>query len=221
MDFRDVEALTEVNDAWQLLADLVDASPVGARVVARDEARSRECLVRLQVTTRSALGGLAYNCGGIVIDHGWLRILGGGHEGLRSLSEANHMPVPTAASTSPGFLVVAEDVLGGRFAVDGGERGVEPGTVCYFGPDSLSWVDLGVGHGQFVERMLCGATTEFYDDLRWPGWEREVAVVGLDKGLSLWPPPFSAEGQDVGAVSRAVVPHAELVHFYEDMARQL
>ena len=69
--------------------------------------------------------------------------------------------------------------------------------------------------------MLCGATTEFYDDLRWPGWEREVAVVGLDKGLSLWPPPFSAEGQDVGAVSRAVVPHAELVHFYEDMARQL
>jgi Protein of unknown function DUF2625 len=51
--------------------------------------------------------------------------------------------VPTAASTSPGSLVVAEDVLGGRFAVDGGELGVEPGTVCYFGPDSLSWVDLG------------------------------------------------------------------------------
>src|SRR6187402_1916729 len=75
MDFRDVEELTEVNDAWPLLADLVDASPVGARVVARDEARSRECLVRLQVTARSALGGLAYNCGGIVIDHGWLRFL--------------------------------------------------------------------------------------------------------------------------------------------------
>src|SRR6478752_8937758 len=88
----------------------------------------------------------------------------------------------------PGFLVVAEDVLGGRFAIDGGELGVGPGTVCYFGPDSLSWVELGVGHGQFVERMLSGATTEFYDDLQWSGWEGEVEMVDLDKGLSLWPP---------------------------------
>jgi len=37
--------------------------------------------------------------------------------------------------------------------------------------------ELGVGHAQFVERMLSGGTTEFYDDLRWSGREREVAVV--------------------------------------------
>ncbi len=221
MEIRDISALSEVNDAWPLLSDLVDASPVDARALQRDESRSRECVTRLQVTTRSALGGLAYNCGGIVVDHGWLRILGGGREHLHSLSEANDLPSPAPASTPPGHLVVAEDVLGGQFAIDGGELGIEPGTVCYFGPDSLAWVGLGVGHGQFVEQMLSGATTQFFDDLRWSGWEGEVEAVGFDEGLSLWPPPFSAEGQEVGAVHRAPVPYAELVGFYREMARQL
>lgn len=166
MEIRDISALAEVNDAWPLLSGLVDASPVGARALPKDESASRECVTRLQVTTRSAVGGLAYNCGGLVVDHGWLRILGGGHDQLHSLCEANDLPDPSPSSTPPGRLVVAEDVLGGQFAIDGGELGVEPGTVCYFGPDSLAWVGLGVGHGQFVEQMLSGTTTEIYEDLR-------------------------------------------------------
>jgi hypothetical protein len=221
MEIRDIESLTAVNDTWPLLRDLVDRSPIGARVLARDAERSQESLLRLQVSTRSALGALAYNCGGIVVDHGWLRVLGGGHASLRSLSEANALPEPLTASTPPGHLVVAEDVLGGRFAIDGGEFGIEPGTVCYFGPDTLAWAGLGLGHSQFVEQMLTGATTSFYDDLRWPGWESEVEALTLDKGLSLWPPPFSAEGQDPGTVRRAAVPQAELIDFYGEMARQL
>ena len=30
----------------------------------------------LQVTTRSTLGAIAYETGGILVDHGWLRFLG-------------------------------------------------------------------------------------------------------------------------------------------------
>ncbi len=221
MEIRDIEELTAVNDAWPLLAELVDRSPVGARALPRDEERCSVSVLCLQVSTRSALGGITYNCGGIVVDHGWLRILGGGHEALHSLSQANGLPDPATASARAGYLVVAEDVLGGRFAIDGGELGIGPGTICYFGPDTLAWADLGVGHSQLLEQMLAGGTTSFYDDLRWPGSESEVEAVALDKGLSLWPPPFSAEGQDLGTVSRAAVPQTELVSFYDEMARQL
>mgnify|MGYP006138941707 CR=1 FL=1 len=35
-------------------------------------------LHRLQVTRRSTLGGLAADTGGLLVDHGWLRHLGGG-----------------------------------------------------------------------------------------------------------------------------------------------
>lgn len=48
---------------------------------------------------------------------------------------------------------------------------------------------MGLGYAKFVERMLAGGTTSFYDDLRWPEWEIEVEVLALDQGLSLWVPP--------------------------------
>lgn len=221
MELRDVPTLTAVNDAWPLLLELIDQSPVSARALPRETSRASEALHRLQVSTRSALGALAYNCGGIVIESGWLRLLGGGHDELHSLAQANDLGEPPPDTVSPGFLVVAEDVLGGRFAIDGGALGAEHGTVCYYGPDTLAWSSLGHGHGDFVRQMLAGAGPEFYADLRWPGWLEEVEALALDQGISLWPPPCTVEGQDLAAASRNAVPHAELVAFYDDFARQL
>lgn len=50
-------------------------------VLEPSEARS-SVLVGLQVTTRSPMGAIAYETGGILIDHGWLRIIGSGHSKL-------------------------------------------------------------------------------------------------------------------------------------------
>jgi hypothetical protein len=45
-------------------------------------------LVNTQVTTRSTMGAIVYETGGILIDHGWLRFLGSGNSKLnRSLPE--------------------------------------------------------------------------------------------------------------------------------------
>lgn len=188
------------------------------------DAQGRDVLYRLQVTTRSALGALARYCGGLVVDHGWLRILGGGHDGARGaltdLATANGIPEPPGMSTSPGLLVVAHDVLGGRFAVDGGALGMGRGEVCYWAPDSLDWESLEIGHGAFVEWVLGGGTTEFYADLRWSGWEGDVLDVRLDQGLTAFPPPWSVEGQR-SDVSRRAVQFMMLVAHLDDTARQL
>jgi hypothetical protein len=69
--------------------------------------------------------------------------------------------------------------------------------------------------------MLTGATTRFYDTLRWPGWAAEVVDLSPDQGISTMPPPWTAEGKDLSTVSRKVVPLPQLVSFQQEMARQI
>ncbi len=75
-----------------------------------DARRAMEVLFRLQVTARSTLGALALRCGGVLLDHGWLRLLGGGGDELMSLAEANGLGEPMCAER-PAALTVAFDVL--------------------------------------------------------------------------------------------------------------
>lgn len=212
--------MADDDGTWADLLGAVHGSSAGARLVPADPGRAAETLLRLQVTTRSVLGALAFHCGGLVVDHGWLRILGGGGGGLPDLAAANGLGAADAAPGPPAFLVVAFDVVGGRFAVDGGGLGIAAGEVCYWGPDSLSWTGLGAGHAAFVDWALDGqGLGEFYASLRWDGWEREVGDVPLSQGMSIYPPPFTAEGRR--PASRRPVPFTELLEFYDDMARQL
>lgn len=217
---RSIEELTDAHDpAWPELAALIDAASVPVHVIPIEPAAGQQVLHRLQVTTHSAMGALALHTGGLLVDHGWLRILGGGSPGMPDLATANGVSEPGARM--PQALFVAVDVLGGRFAVDGGGLGAAMGKVCYFGPDALGWQSLDLGHHAFVARMVSGAVTDFYAELRWPGWEQEVGALTVDQGLSLYPPPFTAEGKDLATVTRRPVPIGELFGYYDDAARQL
>ena len=164
---------------------------------------------------------MALNCGGVVLHNGWLRLLGGGHGELLDLAAANEMDVPTEASVSPAILTVGYDVLGGQFAIDGGGLEIAPGQVCYFGPDTLSWAGLGLGYGAFLAWNSTDQLGEAYRDLRWPAWESELNGIGLDKGLSFYPPLFSKEAANKAACTRRVVPMAELIGYHRDMEVQL
>lgn len=199
--------------AWSEISALVEAAPYPVTVLPADAQRAAACLAALGVTTRSWLGAVVANSGGLLIDHGWLRVLGGGHDGLPDAAVAEMVP-------GPGGLVVALDVMGGQFAWSQAEPGVRP-TVHYFGPEDLAWQDLELGYGDWLEAMLVGAVTRFYEGLRWPGWEAEVAGVTLDQGISALPPPWTREGKDLSAVSRKPIRLAELVSVHQEAARQL
>jgi len=198
--------------AWSEISAVAAAAPYPVEVLPVDPERAAACLSALGITTGSWLGAVVATSGGLVLDHGWLRVLGGGHDRLPDV--AAHLAPET------GRLVVAFDVMGGQFAWMPPEPGARP-TVHYFGPDDLAWQDLELGYGEWLEAMLSGAMTQFYAGLRWPGWETEVAGAGLDQGISTWPPPWTIEGKDLSAVSRTVIPLAELVSVHEDAARQL
>jgi hypothetical protein len=57
------------------------------------------------------LGAVALNCGGLLIDHGWLRILGGGGRGLPDLATVNGLGDPANTPGPPPYLTVAFDEL--------------------------------------------------------------------------------------------------------------
>jgi hypothetical protein len=183
--------------AWDEIGHAIEAAPYPVDVLPVDADHARRCLATLEVTTRSWLGAVVANSGGLLIDHGWLRVLGSGHGGLPD--------VLAGADPVSGWLLVAHDILGGQFAWIRAHPDAPP-TVHYFGPDDLAWQDLRNGYADWLHAMLSGATTRFYETLRWPGWPAEVAAVPLDHGIHTFPPPSTVEGKDLSRVSRRAVP---------------
>ena len=219
---RTADELAKVGDsAWPSIRESVETSHEPAVVLPVERETGNECLYRLQVTTRSALGALALNCGAVTVGHGWLRLLGGGHPPLPDLATANGLGPPTDDAQPPPFLEVARDVLGGTFAINGGGLRGDPGEVCYWAPDTLGWQSLGTGYGNFVFWALGEGLEQFYADFRWAGWEAEVEALALDEGLSIYPPLFSAQATDLASTSRRAVPWTELAAFHEEARQKL
>ena len=144
---RDIESLIAVDGlAWPHLQKALAESEAIALSVAPEQ--GQRSLWELQVTAASMMGAVALHTGGIVAEHGWVRLYGGGSESLPSIAKTNGLG--GSVSAPPGALIVGHDVLGGLFAIDGGALGVSPGEVCYFGPDPSH----GTGSVEATRRSL-------------------------------------------------------------------
>ncbi|MCP4306260.1 MAG: DUF2625 family protein [bacterium] len=215
---RSLSELQSSNPAWPLLSEWIGTCPHPVEVLEPDPDQAAQCLVALQVTDGSVLGGLAINSGGVLVDHGWLRLLGSGHPTMAGIHEANGL---TGNAAPSGPLLVGYDAIGGRFVINDGTLSGEPGEMVFWAPDALAWEPLGVGHSAFVQMMMTDRLGAFYEQSRWPGWESELAGVDGNHGIFLYPPLFSVEGRDTAASHKGTVPLSELFDFYEESARQL
>ncbi|MFC9892174.1 DUF2625 family protein [Nocardia sp. NPDC127579] len=220
MKLRTFDELADVDDpAWPDLQDDLATATVSVAVLPVEARRAQETLRRLQVTARSTLGALALHTGGLLLDQGWLRMLGGGHSELPDIATMSEIGAQHDSGVPPS-LVVALDVLGGQFVINGGGLPANPGDVCYLMPDSLTWESTGFGHSAFVMWALNGGLADLYGGLRWPGWVDEVRPLSPGQGLSIYPPLWSAEGDDISATSRTTCPLTELTRLHRDVALQ-
>lgn len=216
---RSLAVLSQVDDpAITELEQWLQAPSSPARRLPVRRPRAEETLLWLQVSAASTLGALALETGGLVCGGGWLRVLGGGEPGL--LGWTRRAGDGTDDLARIGLVVVGHDAAGGFFALDGGALGVAPGQIAYLDPRTLRWEGLGVGHSQFVQWALQGDLDAFYADLRWPGWEAELAGLDPESGVHFHPPLFTREGSPEGS-SRRVVPQAELWGIAQDLRARL
>lgn len=124
------------------------------------------------------------------------------------------------AAGPPKFLLVADDVVGGCYAIDGGALG-KPGNIFYYAPDQLRWENTGKGYTDFLLFCLNGDLEKYYKDMRWPGWQTDIAPLKGDQGISIYPFPC-AQGPDFGSRHRGFVPMTELYGLYvEDLPRKI
>jgi len=184
------ELINREDSAWPLVRQWIAEATNHVEVLPPiDDATRERALLETQVTTRSPMGAVIFESGGILVDHGWLRILGSGSARLpRSLPEWNVGRSLAASGQPPPFLLVADDIVGGFFAVDGGGLRLDRTKVCYFAPDTLAWENTRLGYTEFLVWAFQGDLAKYYEDTRWPGWQEEIAGVGGDEALSIFPP---------------------------------
>ncbi|GAA3443368.1 hypothetical protein Pve01_28470 [Planomonospora venezuelensis] len=171
---------------------------------------------------------MALHSGGLLVDHGWVRVLGGssGLPGMPDLLRASALPTIASAHPAPSRLIIAYDVLGGVFAIKGGVAPAgalpgKPGEVLYFAPDCLEWESLELSYENWLRWLLSGRLAGFYESFRWSGWQQETRTLALDQGVSFTPPLWSAEAQnDIDATDRHPVPLAELLGLHSEFSRR-
>jgi hypothetical protein len=215
------ELIVRENPGWPIVEGWIGESKRPVEVLPADRARAKRALLALQVTSRSILGALALGCAGVLVDHGWLRLLGCGSDRMTgSLLSWNGLDGPAPESALQGALLVAHDAVGGFFAINGDAAPDRRGMVSYFAPDSLTWENLGVGHADFVNWALTGDLDNFYETVRWAGWEDEVRKLSPDRGFSI-DPCLWAKGPPLEERSRRDVPMEELWGLNNEMASRL
>jgi hypothetical protein len=114
---------------------------------------------------RSYLGAVVLHCGGLLVDHGWLRVFGspvsGAVRGVPGLARVNRFPgVFDSAWRPDAGLVVAHDVLGGVFALNGEAPPASAAPVPLVRSSTSPRIPL-VGK-PWVSVTRCG----------WPGWHQ-------------------------------------------------
>jgi len=177
-------------------------------------AEREQVLLQTQVTTRSTMGAIAYETGGVMVDGGWLRFLGSGHPGLtRTLPAWNQ-------GRSSGFYLIADDAVGGFFAINDGAFGEDARNMYYWAPDSLDWEPMKIGFTDFFIWALSDRLAKFYESLRWASWREDTATLSGDSCFGFYPFLWTREGS-VSVSHRAPVPAREAYDMKFDLLRQL
>jgi len=173
-----------------------------------------EVLVTTQVTTRSPLGAIAYETGGVLIDHGWLRFPGSGHPSLRrTLPDWNR-------DKADRCYFIADDAVGGFYAINGGAFGSDLSNIYYWPPDSLEWESMDLGLSEFLRWALIGDLGKFYSDVRGPNWMQDVSTITGDQCFDFYPPLWTKEGSAEKSY-RGTLPIEEAFTMKVDILRQV
>jgi hypothetical protein len=168
------------------------------------------------------MGAIVFSTGGILVDDGWIRILGSGSSRLpRSLPGWNKGKSSPNPGQKPGLYLVADDAIGGFFAINGGALGNDPGKMYYLSPDDLEWEPMEKTYTEFLLFCFSGDLEKYYSGCRWKGWRKEIDSLSGDQTFHFFPPLFTKEGKDLSKSSRKAVSIEEQYSYTLDMRRQL
>ena len=176
--------------------------------------KAETALLQLQITTRSPMGAIAYQTGGLLIDGGWVRVLGGSFEdqsdtlpsiyewNLNKTINDNNLPIVR-------YVIVAIDVLGGFFCINGGSLGDDVGNIYYFAQDTLNFEPLEISYSDLIYFFICGDMEQFYEGFKWSTWQSDIFALRLNHVFSFFPFLWTEEGKNIESTMRNPIPTEE------------
>ncbi|OXB18022.1 hypothetical protein B0A68_02415 [Flavobacterium reichenbachii] len=216
------ELINDKDPGWKLVKEWIGAAKNKVEILPADPQKAKDALYKIQVTTASPMGAIVYMTGGLLIDNGWIRILGSGSTKLnRALPDWNKGKSFAEFGEAPAFLLVADDALGGFYLLNGGALGTDLGKIYYFSPDSLDFEPLDITYTEFLQFCFNNDLDKFYAGSRWKNWKQEVSILEGDKVYNFYPFLWTEEGKDIDKVSRKVIPVEEQYSLNIDLRKQL
>lgn len=205
---RPVEELIHKTDpGWVPVNQWIQSAKNKVEILPVDTAKATEALYKTQVTTRSPMGAIVYRTGGLLIDNGWIRILGSGNAKLnRTLPDWNKRRAFTEFGETPPFLLIADDAIGGFYLLNGGALGKDIGKIYYFSPDNLEYEPLNLTYTGFLQFCFDSDLEQFYKTTRWKNWQEEVTQLDGNQVFSFYPFLWSHEAKDINKIARKVIP---------------
>ncbi len=209
---RQIDELSKDTSGWDVVKEAMRIARNKYEILPADKERAKTALYQTQVTTRSPMGAVIYLTGGILIENGWIRVLGSGNPKLnRTLPEWNKGKSFKEFGEAPKFLLVADDAIGGFFALNGGEFGNEDlGKIYYLAPDDLKWEPLKLTYTDFLNICFSVNIEQFYSGLLWKSYKDDIKSLSGNESFFIYPYPWTKEGKDVNKDSRKVIPVQEL-----------
>jgi hypothetical protein len=115
------ELINKTDPGWTVVQDWIKGAKNKVEILPADLSKAKEALYQTQVTTHSPMRAIVLMTGGLLIDDGWIRILGSGNAKFeRTLPDWNKGKSFKEYGDLPSFLLIADDAIGGFYILNGG-----------------------------------------------------------------------------------------------------
>lgn len=216
------ELINETDPGWKYVKQWIDSAKNEVKILPANIDKAKDALYKTQITTRSPMGAIVYMTGGLLIDHGWIRILGSGDSRLpRSLPDWNKGKTFKDFGQPAPYWIVADDAIGGFFLLNGGGLGSDLGNVYYFSPDNLEYEALDMTYTDFLNFCFNTDLDNFYEGYRWTNWKDDVLELKGDMVFNFFPCLWTKEGKDINRNSRKAIFIDEQYALNLDFRKQL
>ncbi|MGH1144965.1 DUF2625 family protein [Bacillus pseudomycoides] len=206
------------NGLWKEISNMFTDSSKKIKLNINETTNGKNTLEVLQITSKSALGSIVYNTSGIIVDD-WIRILGSDSEKNRGILSYNLVNKDGVATKIDKMLIVADDIVGGVFALNAGKFSIGVGDIWYFAPDTLEWESLDMKYSEFITWIAQGNMNEFYSTLRWNTWKEDSEIVKFDEAILIYSFLWSNELQ-LEKADKKIVPAKELLNINQEYSKK-
>ncbi len=193
------------NSTWLRIDSLSKKATNKVVILTAKKKKSEINLISLNLDTSDPIAAIAYNTGGISIDDGWIRIFGSGNENFRrDILQWNRNK-----TLGKAFMLIADDVIGGYYALNLGELGTDTAMVYYFSPKTLKYQPLNLNYLEFLSFCFSGDLDKFYTGMRWKTWRLDVGKLSFDDVFLFLPFLWNKQNLSIEKTIRKVIPAEE------------